>query len=263
MKNVVLNYLFITVFAVVVGVAFTSCGGGSGSGGGKIKMTAEANSKLIFYLGGSGVATVDWGDGTEKVSLTLHEANSYGNGVAFSHTYPDKSIRTITINGDNITSLVDFDNYITGLDVSCCTELTNLSFFGKLTKLNLSKNTALTGLYINGGNLTSIDVSNNIALTYLYLGDNNLTSIDVSKNIALTYLDLGNNSLTSLDVSKNTALTKLGISSNQLAASALNALFETLHSNAGEKNICTSNNPGTSDCNRSLVTNKGWNVECW
>ena len=204
MKKVVFNYLVIAALAVTA--AFTSCGGGSGSSGssskssGKIKMTTERGGECKFRLAGSGVATVDWGDGSEKTMLTLNESRE---GVEFNHTYPNASLRTITINGDNITMLsmpmvfgISFFD-VTSLDVSRCTELTILVCNGKFT---------------------------------------------------------------SLDVSKNTALIALGCSGN-LTAAALNALFKTLHSNAGEKYIDISGNPGAGDCDRTIAERKGWRFE--
>jgi len=101
MKKIVLNYLVIA--ALVVLAAFTSCGGSNGGGGSKsssiIVMTTEHDG-VIFHLSGSGTVMVDWGDGSEKDSLTLN------GGVVFRHFYPNESIRTITINGDNITKLI-------------------------------------------------------------------------------------------------------------------------------------------------------------
>jgi len=223
-----LSMLVIAVF--VISTAFTSCGGGSGSGGsggkssGKIMMTTEASGGEILLVG-SGIATVDWGDGSEKVSLTLNESNSnyyglYGIfGVRFEHTYPNATIRTITINGDNITTL-GIGLPVTSLDVSKNTELTELACFW-------------------GG----------------------LTSLDVSKNTALTVLGCQNNQLTNLDVSKNTALTILNCRNNQFSGSALNALFGTLHNNAGDKYIIMDNNPGASDCDRSIAERKGWTFQ--
>jgi hypothetical protein len=49
---------------------------------------------------------------------------------------------------------------------------------------------------------------------------------------------------------------------NQLTATALNALFGTLHSNtiSGENKIYIGNNPGTATCDRTIATAKGWTV---
>ena len=146
MKRVVLNYLAIA--AIVVLAAFTSCGGGSGSSGGrggggkwKIKMNTES-SRGEFYLAGSGTATVDWGDGTEKVTLTLND-----NRVRFEHDYPNATIRNITINGENIKKIFCAGNGLTSLDVSKATELTYLWCpSNQLSSLDVSKCTALKEL---------------------------------------------------------------------------------------------------------------------
>ena len=292
----------LVIVTLVVAVAFVSCGGGSGSGSGgsaggkgsyKIKMTTEQYGECVFRLFGSGIAMVDWGDGSENVSLTISEydidnAARGGNpgGVRFTHTYPNESIRTITIYGDNITGLQCLSRYFTSLDVSKNTALTILDCGGnqltsldvsknstltqlgcsgnQLTSLDVSKNTALTHLYCNDNQLTKLDVSKNTALTHLGCSDNQLSSLDVNKNTALTWLSCEGNQLTRLDMSKNTVLTSLGCERNQFTGSALNALFGTLHNDDnvvgwwGSKGVYINNNPGENDCDRSIATNKGW-----
>jgi len=153
MKRVILNVL---AGALIV-AAFTACGSSGGGKSGKIKMTTENGGDFSFYLSGSGTATVDWGDGSDKVALTLNEHEHERDamffpirlrrGVLFRHTYPTATIRTITVNGDNITGLYCSSNFcITSIDVSRCTELTELSVSGNLTSFDVSKNTALTKL---------------------------------------------------------------------------------------------------------------------
>ena len=132
------------------------CGGGSGSSGSrgsaKIKMTTEKGGNFGISLAGSGTATVDWGDGSEKITLTLKEIPSdliYGSrvGAWFEHTYQSATIRTITINGDNITALNCMSSELTSLDVSKNTALEYLAVVeSQLTNLDLSKNTALSSL---------------------------------------------------------------------------------------------------------------------
>ena len=293
------NFLGIACFAVLLAaVALMGCGGGSGGGGSaKIKMTREDDGYVGFDLYGSGVATVDWGDGSEKVTLTLNE-----KGVRFEYSYPNATIRTISVNGDDITELRCYKQELTSLDVSKNKALTKLECYSnqftsldvsknkaltrlgcysnQLTSLDVSKNTVLTELSCYGNQLTSLDVSKNTALTKLDCYGNQLMSLDVSKNTALTKLDCGGNQLTSLDVSKNTAMTELSCSSNQLTnldvsqntalailscygnqltAVALNALFSTLHSNPG-KSIEINNNPGTDTCDKSIAERKGWKL---
>jgi hypothetical protein len=77
-----------------------------------------------------------------------------------------------------------------------------------------------------------------------------------------------NNQLSELDVSANTALTTLGVNYNQFTATALDALFGTLHSNPGAKTIYIRANPrsnpgagsGTNGCDQSIAIDKGWTV---
>jgi len=163
-------FTLLNVLAGVLMIAvFTACGG-SGSGGGsyKIKMTTESGGYISLYLFGTGIATIDWGDGSEKDALTID------NGARFEHTYLSASIRTITINGNIITGLRC--SSITSLDLSKNKELTYLSVKGIFKSIDVSKNTELTSLVLHGGILTSLDLSNNSALTYLEVGENFLTT---------------------------------------------------------------------------------------
>jgi hypothetical protein len=184
--------VLVCVFLIAV---FTTCGGSGGFGGSyKIKMTTE-NNKVELYLAGSGIATVDWGDGSEKVSLTLDETGNHGRGLRFAHEYATASIRTITINGDNITKYYHNSDKVTSLDVSRATTLTSLD----VTTYAYEENT-----------FTSLDVSKNIALTWLGVSGK-FKSLDVSKNTTLTTLGVFSTQLTNLDVSKNTELMQLSI----------------------------------------------------
>jgi hypothetical protein len=134
------------------------------------------------------------------------------------------------------------------------TAIHTITLTGEITRLNCK-----------GNQITNLDVSKNTVLKFLFCENNQLSSLDVSKNIALAYLICHNNQLSSLDVSKNTAMTILVCENNQFTSSALNVLFGTLHGNLvdgnyGNKVVYISNNPGTSSCNRSIATNKGWTV---
>ncbi len=129
------------------------------------------------------------------------------------------SIKRIVVNTDNIKSLQGIE-YMSALSYLECTGSysSDGSPLGKLTKLDVSRNTALTYLSCYSNQLTSLDVSKNTALADLSCGSNQLTSLDVSRNTALTYLSCSSNKLTSLDVSKNTALAYLSCYSNQLTS---------------------------------------------
>ena len=162
-----------------------------------------------------------------------------------------------------LNSLFCDSNPLSNLDVSNNAELTQLSCSNNLlTSIDLSKNIALRSLFCRDNQLASLDVSNNTALYGLYCSSNPIASLDVSNNTALTYLECRNNLLTNLDVSNNTLLGTLWCSNNQLSEGALNSLFGTLHGNtiSEGKEIRIGNNPGTTNCNKSIANNNGWAV---
>jgi Leucine-rich repeat (LRR) protein len=197
-------------------------------------MTTAAG-KVEINMEGSGAASIDWGDGTALETAELTAPASY-----FTHWYPEGApARTIKAVG-NITHLACSGNGLTALDVS--------------------KNTTLTYLSCYSNGLTALDISKNTALTRLECDNNELTALDVSKNTVLAYLDCYDNKLTALDASNNTALTNLLCQGNLLEAAGLNALFGTLHGNAGTKTVYIKGNPGAGACTQSIATGKGWTV---
>ena len=173
-----------------------------------------------------------------------------------------------------LTSLLCHENQLTDLYVSKNAALTFLACNNnQLTDLNLSKNAALTMLYCQNNRLTSLGVSKNIKLDKLDCSNNQLTILDMSNNTALTLLKCYENQLNSLDLSQNIALMTLNIRYNQFDVNALNAMFETLHSNDTTvditihsivmrfaKMVDIDGNPGTETCDRSIATDKKWSV---
>ena len=129
------------------------------------------------------------------------------------------SIKRIEVNTDNIKSLQGIE-YMSALSYLRCygSSSSSGSPLGKLTKLDVSRNTALTYLNCSYNQLTSLDVTKNTALTDLNCGSNQLTSLDVSKNTVLSQLLCDFNQLMSLDMSKNTELKTLWCGSNQLTS---------------------------------------------
>ncbi|MFP2997986.1 Ig-like domain-containing protein, partial [Spongiivirga sp. MCCC 1A20706] len=110
------------------------------------------------------------------------------------------------------------------------TSLTRLSINGNLTFIDVSNNILLEELGIGGSTgLTQLDVSQNTALKRLYIEGNGLTSLDVSALSDLEELGCGSNALTSLDVSNNPQLTLLsciGQNITSLDLSLNNALVD-------------------------------------
>ena len=211
----------------------------------QITMTLQHQGEVKIAAGG-GVTdvTIDWGDGSEietyKYDSLYH--NGYPIAYKYHHNYSNASTSTVTITG-----------HFTGFK---CDSIQIKSF-------DFSKNNMLEGFAFRGNQLTSLNVKKNTALTWLDLRNNKLTSLDVRKNTALIWLYCSDNQLTGLDVSQNTALKELDCSHNQFSAEALDALFETLHSNDIEdgKTIEICHNPGTDNCNTKIAEDKGWTVK--
>ena len=117
----------------------------------------------------------------------------------------------------NLKMLYCYNNQLTKLDVSKNTALVYLDCSqNQLTELDVRQNAALWGLFCDGNQLSSLDVSNNTALDRLDCHLNNLTSLDLRYNTKLTQLGCNSNNLTSLDVSQNPELWLLNCSINQL-----------------------------------------------
>ena len=78
----------------------------------QMTMTTQKKGKVEIGLGGSGLITIDWGDGSERITDKLSEWNSH-----YHHIYADTIIRTITVIGKNITDFFCDRNELTSLDV--------------------------------------------------------------------------------------------------------------------------------------------------
>ena len=244
---------------------------------GKINMTTRNGKTMAFRLSGSGTATIDWGDGSEKEVVMLCSKEC----VTIKHTYPDAATRSIAVNGEDITTLDCKDSDLSYLDISKTTELTWLDCSdnhlmhldvsnntalmvlwcnnNQLTELNLAKNTLLTELYCYHNNLTMLDLSNNRALVRLNSSQNQLTNLDLRENGELNRFDCYENRLSSLDFSNNQKLNYAVCSDNQLAVEELNALFSTFYKGAAGK-IFIGGNPGEKECDRSIANARGWKV---
>ena len=168
------------------------------------------SSSYNLFLRGSGIALIDWGNGTkDAVSLTAG-----GNTYTPPYTSGTYNIR---ISAAGITGLGISYAGITSLDVSNAPLLKTLyCYSNNLFSLDLSNNPALEELECSENNLTILNTLNNLALKYLYCYGNKLVALNVSKNILLENLYCDGNQLSSLDVTKNTALKELGFSHNNL-----------------------------------------------
>ena len=151
---------FLTLTAVLAAVVSACGSGGSGKAttsdndsGGNTMTIITSDDLLIFGLGGSGMATIAWGNQKETAELS----DDY---VWLSIEIPDINSRTITITGN----IIGFDcawGGFTEIDVSKSSALTNLNLTANLLKrLDLSKNSALKYVDIKANQFTAAELNN-------------------------------------------------------------------------------------------------------
>ena len=127
----------------------------------------------------------------------------------------DNAIK-IRVNGEGVLSLEGIE-YLSGLEDLFCND-------NDLTKLDISRNTALKTLNCSNTDLTELDVSQNSGLVFLYCDSNHLAALDVSGNPNLQMLSCSDNPIKGLDISNlsqlvflvvtDCELTKLDLSNN-------------------------------------------------
>jgi Leucine-rich repeat (LRR) protein len=136
--------------------------------------------------------------------LERHDLNNDGE-ISFSEA---KYVTQIAPTNTEIKSFEGVEYFTELKDFNCSG--------GKVTTLDLSKNTKLSAIYFSQTDISSIDLSKNVNLTMLTCDQTKLSSIDVSKNINLTYLSCKSNQITELDLSNNVNLLDLECDNNNL-----------------------------------------------
>lgn len=210
------------------------------------------NLKVLFCQNNPGLTAIDLSGNTKLNQLNVtgckvtsldftNNPEMVNINAALTHTLKSINVK----NCSKLQYLTISDGFLTELDVTHCPQLKQLSCVNhKLSALDLSNNTQLEKLYAgNNKALTTLDLTHNTKLTYLSVdGDNrteldvsmlpnlqtlvcsnnHLKELDVSNNPKLTQLACHINQLTSLDLSKNTALTDLDCHNNKLTSLVLN-----------------------------------------
>jgi Leucine-rich repeat (LRR) protein len=142
-------------------------------------------SSLQLY--NANIDSADLSNNTDLKKLYMYSTNS-------SH---------INISGLNLSIISVWDNQLSELDVSSCTDLEKL--------------------WCGNNNLTYLDLNNKPNLKVLECDTNNLSSLVLSNSSNLEYLDCSNNQITNLDIS-NTNLSSIFCSNNQLTELDLSSL---------------------------------------
>ena len=158
---------------------------------------------------------------------------------------------TINVNNLDISSLAGIECFsnLTALHCAGSFDFSNKVGLGKLTHLDLSKNTKLEELTCSDNNLTSLNISNCPELTILRCHNNKLTTLNVTNNTKLYSISCGGrggNLLTELDLSNNSALELLAFANNQISSVDLShntALTYIDCYNNPLKELDVSNNP--------------------
>ncbi len=157
------------------------------------------------------------------------DENLYAWVVAFFAGIEDDDFERVTMYKDYL--LIDEEMQSIGgigvvnqniTDTTGLEKLTNLSeiylFNTNVPSINLSKYPELSTLIIRNGKLTSLDVSKNTNLQYIDVSYNNINNITgLDKLEGLGALFAYNNNLSDLDISNTTSLELLMVSDNPLA----------------------------------------------
>ena len=146
-----------------------------------------------------------------------------------------------------------------------CTEL--ICSDNRITSLDLSKNSKLTGLICYSNKLTSLDLSNNSKLTSLNCYSNKLTSLNLLHNSELSLLYCESNKITQIQLPKYAKkLTLISCESNNIDVEHMEQLINRLPERTGNTTYYFYVQSSSTDGNQitleqaQLARDKGWSV---
>ena len=120
------------------------------------------------------------------------------------------NIGKVSFPDGNVIETIDLTQVkIQSLDVKNCCKLESLSISpesSNFSKLDVTKNTKLKKLYVNGAKLTKLYLSKNKHLTYLDCSGNKIKKLNLKNNKKLIYLDCSGNRYTKINLSHNKKL---------------------------------------------------------
>lgn len=153
----------------------------------------------------------------------------------------------------NLEEICLIDNKVASIDLSHNSKLRFVRMDGNmLTNVNFGNINNVVYLTLSNNRLKEIDSSNFSSLAYLNLNNNNLKEIDVRQNPKLQLLHIENNNITHLDISENSSLHSLTVDDS------VKVHLTKVSSNLGIKGnhiIGISPNSTVADLRRNILSN--------
>ena len=171
----------------------------------------------------TGIASVPAETVKAAGDVEINETNFPDEKFRVSVSYYDKN-KDNKLSEDEIKAVTEIGIYSY---VSTINNLKGIEYFTYLTHLNiseqpgiesidLSKNVNLKYLHIGKVKLSSLDLSKNTKLIELSLNGTDVASLDLGNNPDLKFIDLGTNKISTLDLSKNTKIFNVTCSGKDL-----------------------------------------------
>lgn len=234
----------------------------------------SATSELDLSSSCPNVETINIGNCADLERIDLSQCRELQKVAIYSHP------KLIALKFGRSTELTDLYCYGNDILPSLCLKgLTNLRQVNcgnntQLSTIEMDSKMAVNGLNIGGCAFQTLDFLSCLPLLHgLNCNSNRLTELDISTNGLLESLNCGNNkSLTHLQISEphtvNSLLQVLNCSFCHLDKDELNTIFHALtishkpnQDDSDNFGIAFNNNPGTSECDRKIVEDKGWSVK--
>lgn len=171
----------------------------------------EMVNELNFYS--YSVAEIDFTGLQNFISLETLQIQQLWVGL--ESNFPiSKNVDLSKMN--NLEFFSCFSSFLDEINVSNNTLLNTLYVNGSFTTIDLSNNNNIERLWVTA-ELTSLNVSNMPNLHTLMCYNNKISYLDLSQNLLLSHLQCQGNPISSLDLSKNTVLSSLDCRSTNLS----------------------------------------------
>ena len=195
---------------------------GTIAGDGTVKVYGNSDLWYVNLSGGIVPTSIDQEKMKKVVQMSISQAvldnlDLTGLDELKQFNYTQGSLKSINVsNNANLTSLTinnntasKFESVLESIDVSKNAKLEYLNLMaaskdkkGKLTKLDLSNNPAITQFYCQNHQLTEVILPEGAEISDMQLSGNLLESIDMSKITSVKNIYISDNLLTDIDLSK-------------------------------------------------------------